>query len=171
MLIQVNEGESICLLKKRQSFLSTNIFLTKIWNKKTRQYLCTMLKSWGEMPRVASYLLSHPLWHWQNLWWTQTYLLRTFLCLFPSLPCCRPLPAFQIIFLKWICLITGASQSELVVKNLPANAGDIRDGLGRSPGGGHGNPLQYSHLENPMDRGAWWVTVHGVTKSRPWLSN
>ena len=58
-----------------------------------------------------------------------------------------------------------------VVKNLPANAGDARDtslipGSGRSPGGGHGNPLQYSRLENPMDRGAWWATVHGVTKSQ-----
>ena len=52
-----------------------------------------------------------------------------------------------------------ASQVALVVKNLPANAGDLRDaglirGLGRSPGGGHGNPLQHSCLENPMDRGA-----------------
>ena len=59
----------------------------------------------------------------------------------------------------------------LVVKNPPANAGDIRDpslipGLGRSLGGGHGNPLQYSCLENPMDRGAWRVTVHGVAKSQ-----
>ena len=50
----------------------------------------------------------------------------------------------------------------LVVKNLPANAGDVRDsslfpGLGRSPGGGNGNPLQYSYLENVMDRGAWWA--------------
>ena len=59
----------------------------------------------------------------------------------------------------------------LVVKNLPANSGDIRDVglipvLGRSPGGGFGNPLQYSCLENPMDRGAWWATVHGVTKSQ-----
>jgi len=58
-----------------------------------------------------------------------------------------------------------------VVKNLPANAGDIRDmdlmpGSGRSPGGGHDNPFQYSCLENPMDRGAWRATVHGVTKSR-----
>ena len=58
----------------------------------------------------------------------------------------------------------------LVVKNLPANTGDIRDGglipeLGRSPRGGHGNPLQYSCLENPMDRGAWRATVHRVTKS------
>ena len=64
-----------------------------------------------------------------------------------------------------------ASQRALVVKNLPANAGDIRDtglipGLGRSPEGGHGNPLQYSYLEYPMDRGAWWATVHGVANSR-----
>ena len=58
----------------------------------------------------------------------------------------------------------------LVVKNLPANTGDIRDaasvpGLGRFPGEGLGNPLQYSCLENSMDRGAWWATVHGVAKS------
>ena len=65
---------------------------------------------------------------------------------------------------------TGASQVVLVVKNLSATARDMRDagsipGSGRSPGGGHGNPLQYSCLENPMDRGAWWATVHGVAKS------
>ena len=57
----------------------------------------------------------------------------------------------------------------LVVKNLPDNAGDVRlrliPGLGRSPGGGHGNPLQYSCLKNPMERGAWQATVHGVTES------
>ena len=57
----------------------------------------------------------------------------------------------------------------LVVKNLPANAGGIRDtalipGLGRSPGGGCGNPLQYSCLENPTDRGDSWATVHRVTE-------
>ena len=53
------------------------------------------------------------------------------------------------------------------------NAGDPGSipGLGRSPGEGNGNPLQYSCLENPMDRGAWWATVHGVTKSRTRLSN
>ena len=55
-------------------------------------------------------------------------------------------------------------------ERLHANAGGLRDagsipGLGRSPGGGHGNPLQYSCLENPMDRGAWWATVHGVTNA------
>ena len=64
----------------------------------------------------------------------------------------------------WAC--SRASQVALVVKNPPANAGDIRDmGLGRSPGGGLGNPLQYSCLENPMDRGAWRATVHGMAKS------
>ena len=58
----------------------------------------------------------------------------------------------------------------LAVKNLPASAGDVRDtgsipGSGRSPGGRHSNPLQYSCLENPMDRGAWRVTVHRVAQS------
>jgi len=53
-----------------------------------------------------------------------------------------------------------------VVKNLPANAGDggSISRLGRSPGEENGNPIQYSCLESPMDRGAWWATVHGVTK-------
>ena len=56
----------------------------------------------------------------------------------------------------------------LVVKNLPANAGEMRDmgsipGLGRFPRGGHGNPLQYSFLENPIDRGPWQATAHRVT--------
>ena len=56
-----------------------------------------------------------------------------------------------------------------MVKNLPANVGDVRDkgsvhGSGRCPGGEYGNPLQYSCLENPMDRGAWWATVHRVAK-------
>ena len=67
--------------------------------------------------------------------------------------------------------INWASQVVLVAKNLPANAGDIRDlssivGSGRSPGGGHGNPLQYSCLENNMDRGAWRAIVHRVAKSQ-----
>ena len=54
-----------------------------------------------------------------------------------------------------------------VVKNLPANIGDMGliPGLGRSPGEGNGNPLQYSCLGNSMDRGAWWATVHGVADS------
>ena len=62
-----------------------------------------------------------------------------------------------------------------MVKNQLVNAGGIRDvgsipGLGRSPKEGNGNPLQYSCLENSMDRGAWWATAHGVTKSQARLS-
>ena len=59
----------------------------------------------------------------------------------------------------------------LVVKNLPCSVGDVRDsnsvpGSGRSPGEGHSNPLQYSCLENPMDRSTWWATVHRAAKSQ-----
>ena len=66
-------------------------------------------------------------------------------------------------------MYTGASQVEIVVKN-PTNAEDTGDmgsipGLGRSPGGGHGNPFQYSCLENSMDRGTWQTIVHIITKS------
>ena len=60
-----------------------------------------------------------------------------------------------------------------VVKNLPANIADpgLIPGSGRSSGGGNDNPLQYSCLENPMDRGAWRATVHGVTKNQTGLSD
>ena len=63
-----------------------------------------------------------------------------------------------------------------MAKNPPANAGDSGDsdsiaGLGRSPGEGNGNPLQYSCLENPMDRGAWRAAVHGVTQNRTHMHN
>ena len=68
----------------------------------------------------------------------------------------------------WIWSMAG------VVKNPPANVGNARDmglipGLGRSPGGGHGNPLQYPCLGNPTDRGVWWATVRRIAKSRTWL--
>ena len=63
-----------------------------------------------------------------------------------------------------------------MIKNLHANAGNTGDsglipGLGRSPGGGNGNPLQYSSLNNTMNRSAWQAIVHGVTKSQTQLSN
>ena len=78
---------------------------------------------------------------------------------------------FNFSMFLLIPIIIWASQVVLVVKNRPANAGDVREvglilGSGRSPGGGHGNPLQYSCLENPMDRGAWQATVHRVAKSQ-----
>ena len=64
----------------------------------------------------------------------------------------------------------GASEVVLVVNNPPANAGDVEDmglipGSGRSPRGRHGSPLQYSCLENAMDRGVWWATVHSIAES------
>ena len=66
----------------------------------------------------------------------------------------------------FLCVYSLVDQT---VKNLPASVGDAEDsdsipGSGRSPGEGNDNPLQYSGLENPMDRGAWWDTVHGVAK-------
>ena len=77
--------------------------------------------------------------------------------------------------IKWLVKDTQGFQVAVVVKNLPVNTGDIRDGSsilgsGRSPEAGHHNPLKYSCLENPIDRGAWWVTVHGITKSQTQLS-
>ena len=79
------------------------------------------------------------------------------------------LPRLLFLTSGWGCPSSAASQGMLVVKNPPTNAGDIRDvgsipGSGRSPGGEHGSPLQYSCLKSHMDRGAWWATVHGVTK-------
>ena len=75
-----------------------------------------------------------------------------------------------MIYSKLSCLI-GASQVALVIKNPLANVRDSIDagwipGLRKSPGGGKGTPILYSCLENPMDRGAWWATVHGVAKSQ-----
>ena len=72
------------------------------------------------------------------------------------------------------CCYFWASQVVPVVKNPPANAGDMRDtgltsGSGKSPGGGQGNPFQYSCLDSPMDRGAWWATVYRVAKSQTQL--
>ena len=60
-----------------------------------------------------------------------------------------------------------------MIKNSPANAGDMGSipGSGKSPGGGNGNPLQYSCQDNPMDRGTWWAKVHGVAKSQTQVSN
>ena len=78
----------------------------------------------------------------------------------------------KISFLIYFLDFPGGS----VVKNLPASAGDagglgLIPGSGRSPGVGNGNPLPYSCLENPMDRGAWWAAVHGVSQSWTRLSD
>ena len=70
------------------------------------------------------------------------------------------------------CLGTWLSDKESTA-NVSGDAGNLGSipGWGRSPGEGKGNPFQYSRLENPMDRGAWWATVHWVTQSWTWLSN
>ena len=83
--------------------------------------------------------------------------------------------AFFLLFIDWGISLGRKISHPLVVKDLPANAGDARDtgsisGLGRSPGEGNGNLLQYSCLENSVARGAWWTTVQGATKSWTWLS-
>ena len=88
---------------------------------------------------------------------------------------CRRHKKFDILFkfLEDLVLLDSLGttfQEALVVKNPPATSGDVRDvgsilGLGRFPGGGNGNPLQYSCPENPTDRGDWRATVHGVSKS------
>ena len=67
-----------------------------------------------------------------------------------------------------ICLLLQGFLCGSEVKASACNARDLGSisGLGRSPGEGNGNPLQYSCLENPMDRGAWWATVHGVAKTQ-----
>ena len=105
-----------------------------------------------------------------------------------SIACTPPSAIEHIFFLK---ISTSLEKLLLVMRNMyspfsrncfpggsevkasACNAGDLSSipGLGRPPGEGNGNPLQYSCLENPMDRGAWWATVHGVTKSRTRLSD
>ena len=72
-----------------------------------------------------------------------------------------------------LLIFIGGFLSDLDGKESACSAGDPSSipGLGKSPGEGHGSPLQYSCLENPMDGGAWWATVHGVAKIRTQLSN
>ena len=76
------------------------------------------------------------------------------------------------MFIECLFCVKGFSHSS-VVKNLSANVGDVSliPGLERCPGEGNGEPFQYSCLGKAMDRGAWWITVHGVTKSRTQLSD
>ena len=75
-------------------------------------------------------------------------------------------------YYKAIILQLQINKFNKIIKNSPANVGDVCliPGLGRSPGAGNGTPLQYSCLENPMDRGAWWATVHRLSKSQTGLS-
>ena len=87
---------------------------------------------------------------------------------------CHTAVSQYLSVLHMVMYMCGTSKVALVVKNPPANAGSMRDvgsfpGSGRPPGGGHGNPLQYSCLENPMDRGVWQATVYRVMKNQKQL--
>ena len=135
-----------------------------------------------------------PVQQWGHMPSRETKASCFFSLFYKPKQCAPPLPSFHSrdlseapggiqekgehegIAAKW--RVNLASEVVLVVKNPPVSAGDMRDvgsipGSGRSPGGGNGYPLQYSCLENPMNRGAWWATVHRVTKSQTqikWLS-
>ena len=111
---------------------------------------------------------------------TSTISALPFLIPFPNLV--TGIILYLVTQIIYVAVILDSSKQSLsfpggsVVKNLPANAEDIGDmgsipGLGRSPGEGNGNPLQYFCLGNPMDRVDWWATVHGVTKSLTQLSD
>ena len=107
----------------------------------------------------------------EPLSFTATASLRS-LILLPYFTCIAHMDhSFLPSCLSLSLSLSGSSRLTLVVKNPPANAGDIRDlssspESGRSPTGGNGNPLQFSCLEKPMDRGAWQATVHRVAKSQ-----
>ena len=119
-------------------------------------------------PPLQSLLLPSGLWSEDHCTWRYMHDKKRLIHLMTTsrrkqgTPLSALIPSFNLL---------GDSQVALVVKNPPANAKDIRDlgsipGSWRSPGGRHGNPLQYSCLENPVDRGAWQAAVHRVAKSR-----
>ena len=134
-----------------------NIYTTWNINKWSYFFKSQSPNSLSIQPISQSYadLLKIPLWSHRST----TSPLTPTACQSPIIPHCRQNQASQVM---------------LVVKNPPANTGRLRDtGLipesGRSPGGGHGNPLQSSQLENTIDRGAWQAMVHWVTRSWTWL--
>ena len=104
-------------------------------------------------------------------------MITTLVITFSPLYCCFSFEILSLIYLVWFTLrglplevgFPGSSDG----KDSACNAGDpgLIPGSERSPGEGNDCPLQYSCLENPVDRGAWWATVHGVTKSRTWLND
>ena len=125
-------------------------------------------KDWARVPRIGRWILIH--------WTTREVPKQGLLMLIPkphSTPAVgQSLPQLLGATLVILCVPSWPTEVTLGVKNPPANAGDT--GLiprwGRFPGEGNGNPLHYSFLENPMDRGAWRATVHWVTKSQAQLS-
>ena len=122
-----------------------------------------------------SWILLHTLLYSINTQrWREIQVPPFYLLLFAFLVVLHGMWDLTSLTRNWNCIpcFPGGTSS----KETPANSGDLRDsglipGWGRAPGGGHGNPLQYSCLEKPMDRGALWATVYGVAKSQTWLSD
>ena len=112
------------------------------------------------------------MWLLENLKWYPVHLIFLLATAVPEIQCLEPCLCLQATMFTKGPQLTCRCPDHLglpggsAVKNPPANAGDMGliPGLRRFPGGGNGNPLQYTCLENPMDRGAWWVTVHGGHK-------
>ena len=111
------------------------------------------------LPKI---LFLSPFWNVPFAQHIQACVIVTFVIIHSLLLTVIPLGKRVISYLPLYLYFPDGS----VVKNPPANAGDMDSvsGLGRSPGEGNGNPVQYFCLGDPMDRGAWWATVHGVTK-------
>ena len=137
-------------------------------------YFCQLILMsvchWGPFVSRKCYLgvLANWLWHLSAVeyWVPLGHFANWLWCLIITEAHC----AEKVLVWASVPVTLGASQVAQVVKNPPANAGYIRDvglipELGRSPGRWHGNPLQHSCLENTVDRGVWWATVHKVTKS------
>ena len=118
------------------------------------------------LPKI---LFLSPFWNVPFAQHIQACVIVTFVIIHSLLLTVIPLGKRVISYLPLYLYFPDGS----VVKNPPANAGDMDSvsGLGRSPGEGNGNPVQYFCLGDPMDRGAWWATVHGVAKSQTWRSN
>ena len=118
------------------------------------------------LPKI---LFLSPFWNVPFAQHIQACVIVTFVIIHSLLLTVIPLGKRVISYLPLYLYLPDGS----VVKNPPANAGDMDSvsGLGRSPGEGNGNPVQYFCLGDPMDRGAWWATVHGVAKSQTWRSN
>ena len=144
------DTEVICEMWKSTTVLTQ----FSVWEKNFSLKKNVML-TWNKCQKVLK----------QNNW---ELLVRLWTCGW-RLPCEQD-SCYPHLYLRVFDDFIQASGSPAVIQNPPASAGDPRDSgsiprPGRSPGGGNGNPLQYSCLENPMDRGAWQATVHGVSKS------
>ena len=142
-----------------------NFLLTYQVCSHIRECKCLLLSTWNSLPTCFQICFSSFTQILSKLTSQEVFLYHSTYNLLWSLQ------FFPVSHLYYLCIACGASQVVLVVKNPPANAGDIRDadsfpGSGRSPGGGNGNTLQYSSLENPKGRGTWWVTVRRVAKSQ-----